>query len=378
MGVEATVPREGDRGPAVVAVGAVSLAISSIAIALRFWSRTQSATISFWWDDYVLLVTTIVSHAFLSLNIAWTNIGLGKHIEAIPPGSLMPTIYISKAAILLYAVCIWLIKVSALLFFARIFSMSRRFRVSLWGFGACVTAWFICTAIVPWFNCSPVSKTLDPFIPGVCFNRMRWFLGSAFINAFADLLILLLPMPLIWRLHMTLHRKISVTFVFILGYCSAFLSFGRFIIIIRDPTVMSVEPESDPFYHTVPLLLLSMLEAPFAIVALCAPAIGQLINRATERGRLTSLFSIFSTRWSKSGSTGATGDSEVNRSGYYEVHDYNGPGTEMSSNKFSPVPPGFGSTTAFAKGRESAESYGGAVAAIPLGSMSAARHAGAV
>ncbi|RYP89865.1 hypothetical protein DL770_004017 [Monosporascus sp. CRB-9-2] len=367
-------PREGDRGPAVVAVGAASLAISSIAVALRFWSRTQSATTSFWWDDYVLLVTTIFSHAFLSLNVAWTNIGLGKHIEAIPPGSLMPTVYISKASIELYSVCIWLVKVSALLLFARIFSVSRRFRVSLWGFGAYVTAWFLCTAIVPWFNCSPVRKTLDPFIPGICFDRMRWFLGSAFINAFTDLLILLLPMPLVWRLNMTLLRKISVTFVFLLGYCSAFLSFGRFIIIVRDPTVMSVEPESDPYYHVVPLLLLSMLEAPVAIVALCAPAIGQLINRAIERGSLTSLFSIFSTRWSKSRSTGAAGDSEVDRSGYYEVHDYNDASTKMSSDKWSPVPPGFGSTTAFARGRGSAESHGGAVAAIPLGSLSAARH----
>ncbi len=218
MDVGTTAAREGDRGPAVVVVAAVSLVISSIAILLRFWSRSQTPSMSFWWDDYVLLVTTIVSHGFLSLNIAWTNIGLGKHIEAISPSTLMPTIYISKAAMLLYGICIWLIKVSALLLFARIFRLSRAFKISLWSFGAYVTAWFICTAIVPWFNCSPVPKTLDPLIPGVCEDRTPWFLASAFINAFTDLLILLLPMPLIWCLQMTLSRKISVTFVFILGY----------------------------------------------------------------------------------------------------------------------------------------------------------------
>ncbi len=39
----------------------------------------------------------------------------------------------------------------------------------------------------------------------------------------------------------------------------------------------------------VPLLYLSLLEAPVAIVALCAPSISQLIARAVEHKSLSSL-----------------------------------------------------------------------------------------
>ncbi|KAI5917889.1 hypothetical protein F4810DRAFT_627735 [Camillea tinctor] len=283
--------REGDLGPSVVIVGAVSLGVTTIALALRLGLRALSpGETVFWWDDWALVLTTIISHAFLSLNIAWTHLGLGKHIEAISVSNTLPSVYFSKASMQLYSLCIWLIKISALLLYARIFKITRRFRIALWCVGGWVTAWFVCTAIVPWFNCSPVRKTIDPFILGQCFDRMGWFLASAFINAITDLIILILPIPVVWQLQMTLRRKISVIFVFLLGYCSCFLSFARFVIIIRDPTVMSVVPAEDPYYHTIPLLLLSMLEAPFAIVALSAPTIVKSSLHTFAHGKFKSLF----------------------------------------------------------------------------------------
>lgn len=254
MATTGTAPVEGNRGPQVIAVGIVGIVVSTIAVVLRFMSRAQARRLytdrysmqRFWWDDWAILATVIVSHSFLALNIAWTNYGLGKHFAAVPFSAAVPNNNISHAAILLYAVCIWLIKVTTLLLYARIFKISHTFGRILWGFGVVVTAWFLCTAIIPWFNCSPVSKTLNLFEPGVCFDRMPWFYASAFINAFFDLVILLLPVPAILRLQMTFRRKISVVVIFLLGYSSAFLSFARFIIIVRNPTVMSTEPSADP------------------------------------------------------------------------------------------------------------------------------------
>lgn len=158
-----TAIRTGNRGPGIIAVAVVGITVSTIAVVLRFWARAVTAKLSFWWD-------------------------------------------------------IWLIKLSALCLFARIFRQSPTFRRVLWGFGFAVTGWFVCTAVIPWFNCTPVRKTIEPFIPGTCFDRMGWFLASAFINAFWDFSILVLPMPVIWSLQMTLRKKISVTFVFVLGY----------------------------------------------------------------------------------------------------------------------------------------------------------------
>lgn len=213
-----TTIRTGDRGPGIIAVAVVGITVSTIAVVLRFWARAVTAKLTFWWDDWLILATVIFSHTFLALGIAWIKFGLGKHIEAISMDNVLPGNYMAHAATLVYAICIWLIKLSALCLFARIFGKSPTFRKVLWGFGFAVTGWFVCTAIIPWFNCTPVRKTIEPFIEGHCFDRMGWFLASAFINAFWDFAILVLPMPVIWRLQMSLRKKISVTFVFVLGY----------------------------------------------------------------------------------------------------------------------------------------------------------------
>ncbi|KAK8036949.1 hypothetical protein PG991_001263 [Apiospora marii] len=211
-------PRTDDLGSAVLIVGAIAVFITSVALALRLWTRAQSSKWSFWWDDWMLLTTTVFSHGLLALSMAWTRLGLGKHIENIDMTTMLPTIYMSKAVTLVYAICIFLIKASALLFYARIFNRSKRFRTILWGFGAAVAGWFLCTALVPWFNCRPTRKTIDPFIPGVCFDRMNWFLSSCVINTTLDLAILIMPVPQIWKLQMTTRRKVQVTLVFLLGY----------------------------------------------------------------------------------------------------------------------------------------------------------------
>jgi hypothetical protein len=249
MAIEETTTVQGDRGPEIIAVAVVGIVIPTIAVVLRFISRIQGGRPfleKFWWDDLAILATMIVSHCFLALSIVWTKYGLGKHFAAVPFSAALPSNNISHGSVMLYALCIWLIKVTTLLLYARIFKVSRTYVAVLWGFGGVVTAWFICTVIVPWFDCSPVSKTINIFEPGVCYNRMPWYYASAFINSFFDLAILLLPLPAIMRLQMTFRRKVSIVLVFLLGYSSAFLSFARFIIIACNPTVMSIKPSEDP------------------------------------------------------------------------------------------------------------------------------------
>jgi hypothetical protein len=121
--------------------------------------------------------------------------------------------------------------------------------------------------------------------------------------------------------------------------------------------------------------MLSMLEAPFAIVALCAPAIGQLAARAKKHHSFTSLLNIFSTRGSGSGKSGSSrSDYGVERTISYKVDYYNATSTTNKSSSEGWArnhnKPGFGSTTAFAAARrESAESQNHVDPAIPLGVM---------
>jgi len=279
-----------DRGPSIVAVAGLGIALPTVAVALRFWSRTVASTLVHWWDDWAILLTVVFSHAFLSIQIYMTTVGLGKHSWTIPMENLKSNITTQRIGLVLYTSTIWGIKISALLMYARLFFISKRFVMVLRITGAISTIWWIIMAIYPWTFCDPIAKNVDPMLPGICWENRAWYFASCFINAFLDLAVLVLPIPVIWRTRMTRHKKLAVTMVLLLGYCSAFLSFARFIVIMINPDILSVNPPADPSWDLVPLLYLSMLEGPIAILALCGPAIHQLASRAINHGSLASLF----------------------------------------------------------------------------------------
>ncbi|KJZ75224.1 hypothetical protein HIM_05418 [Hirsutella minnesotensis 3608] len=330
-------PNYDDRGPGIVACAVVAMAVSTIVVILRFWSRVVAASLIFWWDDWAMLLTLAVSHAFLAVNIWWTTIGLGRHAWMVPLDKVTTNAAANITGLTLYSTCIYLIKISALLLYARIFKRSSRaFLRSLAVVGGLMTCWWIMCAIIPWTFCRPWRKNVDPFLPGYCKPHTSWFLASAFINAFLDLVVLLLPTPAIWRLQMNTSKKISVTFVFLLGYSSAFLSFARFIIIVRDPDMLAAEgPTADPSWNLVPLLYLSMLEAPLAITALCAPSINQLVARAVKYRSLSSLFTTnpHPTPVAQSNGSGS------NRKRSRDTADSGSSGRGPHSEKYSPSGP---------------------------------------
>lgn len=239
-------PNYETRAPGIVACAVVMIIISSLAVIFRFWSRAVAASLRFWWDDWLILATLVTSpllctsptaprppclikplltlprqicsHVFLSVTIYWTTIGLGVHTRMIPMRNIRPNTIANRVSLVFYTTTIWLIKVSALLLYARIFKVKRSFTVMLWVVGAIVTAWWVVAEIVPWTFCHPIAKAVNPLMKGRCGDASAWYTALAFINAFFDLVILLLPMPVIWNMHMTLHKRIIITLVFLLGY----------------------------------------------------------------------------------------------------------------------------------------------------------------
>lgn len=65
--------------------------------------------------------------------------------------------------------------------------------------------------------CVPAAHFWDPSIPGKCINRVIYLTLASTSLLATDLILYLMPLPVIWKLHMTARRKFQLTFVFILG-----------------------------------------------------------------------------------------------------------------------------------------------------------------
>jgi hypothetical protein len=74
--------------------------------------------------------------------------------------------------------------------------------------------------IMTCFRCRPAAKIWQPWLEGYCSSlsaQKSTDVATSFVNLAMDVVILLLPQPIIWKLNLTRQRRIGLTLVFSLG-----------------------------------------------------------------------------------------------------------------------------------------------------------------
>ena len=78
-----------------------------------------------------------------------------------------------------------------------------------------IFAWSILAMTATWAYCVPVAYGWDPSIPGGhCSNREAALLSVSIIDAVTDASILILPLPMIWKLQIPRVKQVSLAFIF--------------------------------------------------------------------------------------------------------------------------------------------------------------------
>ena len=108
-------------------------------------------------------------------------------------------------------------KLSILLFYARIFP-TRNFTRVLYAVGSFTLVWCVSTQFVAIFQCHPIHSFWTRFSgDSKCIDLKAFFIGQAVPNIITDLVILVLPLPLIWRLQLPVSQKLMLTGCFTFG-----------------------------------------------------------------------------------------------------------------------------------------------------------------
>lgn len=116
------------------------------------------------------------------------------------------------------------IKISILLFYLRIFGQNKNFRMATYINMAYTIGWAISTWIVNLTVCTPIAFYYDRTIKGgTCKNQAISGSVNGGLSLFGDILILILPVPMVWNLKMNSRRKIGICGIFMLGCLYVFL-----------------------------------------------------------------------------------------------------------------------------------------------------------
>ena len=74
-------------------------------------------------------------------------------------------------------------------------------------------------AIIEVDLCTPRERIWNPLLDtGHCFNVWATFQASGIFNVISDFAILVLPVPSVWKLKISLRRKILTTAIFATGF----------------------------------------------------------------------------------------------------------------------------------------------------------------
>ena len=119
--------------------------------------------------------------------------------------------------LILYNTGFTVVRLSVLFFYVRIFRSVHKYRMAFWTVGSLIIGWCIATNFLAIFSCIPIHKAWNPEIPGHCLDPSRTFLGPTILNILIDIVLLVLPIPMIWKLSMNTTRRLALVVVFCSG-----------------------------------------------------------------------------------------------------------------------------------------------------------------
>lgn len=118
----------------------------------------------------------------------------------------------------MWGISLVFVKISFLQFFSQIFSVVKTRPVFKIAMGICIL-WGIGSVLTPLLLCQPFAFNWDNKIPGgKCGNRPLSYILVGTFHIVTDFIVLTIPIPFLWKLQMVKSRKMTLIFIFSLGF----------------------------------------------------------------------------------------------------------------------------------------------------------------
>ncbi|KAJ4296490.1 hypothetical protein N0V90_006535 [Kalmusia sp. IMI 367209] len=193
----------------------VFMSITIISIAIRIFTRVFILK-NLGIDDYLICAGAVFAIVCSSTPIAALSYGLGHPLGEQKPEEVAPYQKLILTSSVAYTVSATFIKLSLLMFYTRL-STGQTFLALVYIGILIVTGFGIGSVAAVLLQCIPLSMLWDDDKKGHCIRLIDFYYANAAINIVTDITILLLPIKILWGLHMPLRQRISLCALFGLG-----------------------------------------------------------------------------------------------------------------------------------------------------------------
>ncbi|KAI0156246.1 hypothetical protein BJ166DRAFT_532396 [Pestalotiopsis sp. NC0098] len=275
-------PKE-DRTSVPLISAIVGIAIVVPCVAARLASRLRY-TGRLWPDDWVMIFTAVVFLGLAAILIVSARLGLGVHFWNMKIENAIPLMQIFFASQVMYIVVTFAGKLAILLLYQRIFDIGSK---KIFGrvIKVCIvlqcldSLTYLCLIVL---ECIPISAVWDKSITNPkCLDLHAISVAGAISSMATDVILMLLPMPVLWTLQVSRMKRIGLVFIF------AVASLGIVASAVRFSYLIKLNGDTDETWNNVDVTVWSLIEILCTVVCGSIPAMRPLLSRAVPSVNLS-------------------------------------------------------------------------------------------
>ncbi|KAG4434422.1 hypothetical protein IFR05_010088 [Cadophora sp. M221] len=224
-------------------------------------------------EDYFCVVSWALSTAYCLTGVFMGNHGGGNHAWEVTKENMVGFQQALYADTITYGPAAWFTKTTLLLIFVRVFSPFRKTVVFIYIFIGLMLMYYLPVMVIKIRICNPIAALWIPDLPAVCLDRVTLFYCDTIMSALTDVVILLLPIPLVWSLHMPLKKKLRIAALLGAGGVATGASVIRLILVFQPNSF------NDETVSFIRFNLLGVAEVGIGIICACLPAFNVFFSK---------------------------------------------------------------------------------------------------
>ena len=169
------------------------------------------------WDDYVAAATLPFVIAYGTLLGINTRYGMGLHQKDLPDDLQVDYYRWIDIGSPFYILSLLGYKMAILLLYLRIYRINKPFRYATFATMFIIFGYLFSNFWTQLFGCHPFDKEFNKKLPGHCIDQIKSDYAYGSLNFITDLILFVLPLPMIWKLQLDIREKIGISLIFMVG-----------------------------------------------------------------------------------------------------------------------------------------------------------------
>ncbi|KAK7967343.1 CFEM domain-containing protein [Apiospora aurea] len=261
-------------------VSCTLMAISCALVLVRVCYKKLCTTVELGLDDWFIFLALLncVPSAFINVHLLTRN-GLGKDIWTLTPEQIEGFAKGFYAITICYFSEVFLLKLSILFFYLRIFP-SKDMKRLLWATIVFDVLFGVSFILIGIFQCTPISANWTAWrgtAEGQCTNQSAIAWANAAVSITMDLWMLAIPMSQLKSLNLHWKKKVGVGLMFFVG------TFVTVISIVRLSSLIQFRGSSNLTWDYYGVCLYSTVEITIGIICACMPTLRRILVRIWPR-----------------------------------------------------------------------------------------------